>query len=93
NVSVVFAHSFFDDFDLYFYIFEKNKKKAKPIFIYLIYFNLLFFCVKKKSMFSRLYRIIYQQKTVYIPTKNCAYTNKKLCIYQLLYLFCWYMMI
>ena len=38
-MSVVFAHSFFDDFDLWFYIFEKNKKKAKPILIYHIYFK------------------------------------------------------
>ncbi|ARE02361.1 hypothetical protein LLUL8_pA06 (plasmid) [Lactococcus lactis subsp. lactis] len=92
-MSVVFAHSFFDDFDLYFYIFEKNKKRRSLLYIYHIYFNLLFFCVKKESIFSRLYRIIYQQKTVYIPTKNCAYTNKKLCIYQLLCLFRWYIMI
>jgi len=79
-VSVVFAHSFFDDFDLWFYIFEKNKKKAKPILIYHIYFNLLFFCVKKKSVFARLTKIISVQKTMYISTKNNVHQYKKQCI-------------
>ena len=60
--------------------FLKKIKKAKPIIIYLIYFNLLFFCVKKKSVFVRVFRIIYQEKTVYIPRKNCLYTKKKLYI-------------
>ena len=35
--------------------FLKKIKKAKPIiYIYFIYFNLLFFCVKKKSVVVRL---------------------------------------
>ncbi|WP_231101561.1 hypothetical protein, partial [Lactococcus cremoris] len=63
---------FFDDFDLWFYIFEKNKKKAKPISIYHIYFNLLFFCVEKKAVFIWFHRIIAVQKTVYSGTKNCV---------------------
>ena len=63
---------FLDDFDLWFWIFEKNKKRRSLLYIYLIYFNLLFFCVIKNSVFIGFHRIIAVQKTVYIGTKNCV---------------------
>ncbi|EGO8851214.1 hypothetical protein D5676_14400 [Enterococcus faecalis] len=70
-VYVVLLNAF--DFDLYFYIFEKNKKKAKPIYIYLIYFNLLFLLrAKKVSVFKGI--------KIFIARKIDVYSKKNRCI-------------
>jgi len=73
------------DFDLDFYIFEKNKKR-RSIYIFILY--ILIFCsfVSKKSEvfqgFTDVYRYkklcIPLQKTMYTATKNYVYRYKKL---------------
>src|SRR5699024_12461638 len=44
---------------------KKIKNMLSLYYIYLIYFNLLFFCVGKKSVFKGGYRIIAYEETVY----------------------------
>lgn len=40
---------FLDDFDLYFYIFEKNKKIGEAYITFILYILIFYiFCVKKK---------------------------------------------
>nr|UBL09980.1 hypothetical protein [Enterococcus casseliflavus] len=59
---------------------KKIKNRRSLYYIYLIYFNLLFFCVKKKPVFPVVCRIKQSEKTVYTVRKNCLYSQKKLFI-------------
>ena len=60
------------DFELYFYIFEKNKKR-RSLYIFILY--ILIFCsfVSKKSE-------VFQGLTDLYDLKNYVYDLKKLCI-------------
>ena len=69
------------------FTFLKKIKKRRSLYLFIIY--ILIFCsfASKKNQcfqgFIELYTnkklCIYQQKTVHIPTKNCAYTNSFIC--------------
>ncbi|WP_219995380.1 hypothetical protein, partial [Lactococcus lactis] len=67
--------------------FLKKIKKGEAYYIFIIYILIFYSFASKKNQyfqgFIELYTnkklCIYQQKTVHIPTKNCAYTNFFVC--------------
>ncbi|KGH33025.1 hypothetical protein JL36_10060 [Lactococcus cremoris] len=69
---------------LWFSIFEKNKKKGEPYYIYLSYIFLIFYSFgrqKKVEFFKGLQNKSLPRKTVHIKKKLCI-TRNKLCNIQ-----------